>query len=121
MGAQEGQGGSMKIMMLFLPLMSMFFTFTFASGIGIYWIFRTLLSMLQQFVLAKTMPYPRYTEEDIKQIEKEMRQEKRNRVKKPKKVDYETEEYHDVGDDEEMVSTQVQSMLTANRNFKRKK
>lgn len=119
MNAQQGQGGSMKLMMLFLPLMSMFFTFTFASGIGLYWIFRTLLAMLQQFILAKAMPYPRYTEEDIKRIEKEMREEKRNRGKKPKKVDYETEEYHEVGDDEEMVSTQVQSLLT-NKNFKRK-
>ncbi|MBQ7352629.1 MAG: YidC/Oxa1 family membrane protein insertase [Clostridia bacterium] len=119
MNAQQGQGGSMKIMMLFLPLMSMFFTFTFASGIGLYWIFRTLLAMLQQFILAKAMPYPRYTEEDIKRIEKEMREEKRNRGKKPKKVDYETDEYHEVGEDEEMVSTQVQSLLT-NKNFKRK-
>ena len=119
MNAQQGQGGSMKIMMLFLPLMSMFFTFTFAAGIGLYWIFRTLLAMLQQFILAKAMPYPRYTEEDIKQIEKEMREEKRNRGKKPKKVDYETDEYHEVGENEEMVSTQVQSMLSS-RNFKRK-
>ena len=117
---EQAQGGSMKLMMLFLPLMSMFFTFTFASAIGVYWIFRTLLTMLQQYVLAKAMPYPRYTEEDIKQIEKEMRIEKRNRGKKQKAVDYETEEYRDVGENEEMVSTQVQSMLSS-KNFKGKK
>lgn len=117
---EQAQGGSMKLMMLFLPLMSMFFTFTFASAIGIYWIFRTILTMLQQFILAKAMPYPRYSEEDIKQIEKEMRQEKKNRYKKQNKVDYETEEYHEVGEDEEKVPTQIQSFL-GRTNFKGKK
>lgn len=69
--AEMANGGSMKIMMLVLPLMTFFATATFATAIGIYWIFRTLLSMLQQFILFKAMPYPKFTEEDYKQAEKE--------------------------------------------------
>ena len=71
---QETQvGGSMKLMMLVLPLMTFFITANFPAAIGLYWIFRTLLSMLQQFVLAKTMPYPTFTEEDYKKAEKEFK------------------------------------------------
>lgn len=72
----NGQMGSMKIMMLVMPLMTMFITFGFASAIGIYWIFRTLLSMLQQFILYKAMPYPTFTEEDYKNAEKELKGKK---------------------------------------------
>lgn len=70
---QETQqaAGSMKIMMYVLPLMTFFATATFATAIGIYWIFRTLLSMLQQFILYKALPYPKFTEEDYKKAEKE--------------------------------------------------
>ena len=71
--AQEMNNSSMKIMMYVLPLMTMFITFSFAAGIGIYWIFRTLLSMLQQFVFYKTMPYPQFTEEDYKKAERDLK------------------------------------------------
>ena len=69
----NGQMSSMKIMMLAMPLMTMFITFNFAAVIGIYWIFRTILSMLQQFILYKAMPYPKFTEEDYKNAEKELK------------------------------------------------
>ena len=71
--AQEMNNSSMKIMMYVLPLMTMFITFSFAAGIGIYWIFRTLLSMLQQFIFYKTMPYPQFTEEDYKKAERDLK------------------------------------------------
>ena len=67
------QNGSMKIMMYVLPLMTFFVTANFATAIGIYWIFRTLLSMLQQFILYKALPYPKFTEEDYKKAEKEFK------------------------------------------------
>ena len=70
---EQQQMGSLKIMMLVLPLVTMFVTFNFAAAIGIYWIFRTILSMLQQFILYKAMPYPKFTEEDYKRAEKEMK------------------------------------------------
>ena len=69
--AQNQANGSMKIMMLALPLMTFFVTANFASAIGIYWIFRTILSMGQQFILYKAMPYPTFTEEEYKQAEKD--------------------------------------------------
>ena len=73
---QQGQMNSLKLMMLVMPLMTMFITFSFAAAIGIYWIFRTLLSMLQQYILYKAMPYPQFTEEDYRNAEREMKGKK---------------------------------------------
>ena len=100
--AQEGQQAagmnSMKIMLYAIPLMSMFFTFSFPAAIGIYWIFRTILNTLQQFILSKAMPYPRYTEEDIKNIEKEMKEAARGKNKKRREIDV-TNSADDEGDE----------------------
>ena len=74
--AEAANSSSMKIMMYVLPLMTFFITFNFASAIGIYWIFRTILSMAQQFILAKAMPYPVFTEEDYKKAEREYKKGK---------------------------------------------
>lgn len=82
--AQEMNNSSMKIMMYVLPLMTMFITFSFAAGIGIYWIFRTLLSMLQQFIFYKLMPYPKFTEEDYKKAERDLK----GNTKSKKDVNY---------------------------------
>ena len=82
---QQAGGGmlnSMKIMLWAMPLMTFFFTFMFPAGIGIYWIFRTLLSMLQQFLVSRIIPIPKYSEDDLKKIEKEMR-EARKKAGKP--------------------------------------
>ena len=71
--AEQMNNSSMKIMMYVLPLMTMFITFSFAAAIGIYWIFRTILAMLQQFIFYKLMPYPKHTEEDYKKAERDMK------------------------------------------------
>lgn len=68
---QQGSSGSMKIMMYVLPLMTFFVTANFATAIGIYWIFRTILSMVQQLILHKAIKYPQFTEEDYKKAEKD--------------------------------------------------
>lgn len=81
--AAGGAMNSMKIMMWTLPLMTFFFTFTFPAAIGIYWIFRTLLSMLQQFILSKAIKLPTYTDEELKALEKEMKDAKRGQSKRP--------------------------------------
>ena len=74
---------SMKIMMWTMPLMTFFFTFTFPAAIGVYWIFRTLLSMLQQFILSKIFKLPKYTEEELRALEKEMKDAKKGQSKRP--------------------------------------
>lgn len=77
--AEQMNNSSMKIMMYVLPLMTMFITFQFAAAIGIYWIFRTILSIAQQFIFYKAMPYPKFTEEDFKKAEREMKGTRKNK------------------------------------------
>ncbi len=87
---QEQANGmnSMKLMLYILPLMTMFITFSFASAIGIYWIFRTILSIGQQTLFHYVMPYPEFTEADYKEAQKALKGKKGN-PKAYKNVNYE--------------------------------
>ncbi len=80
--AQDAQTGcSMKMMDWMMPLMSLYFCFTFSSAIGLYWIYSNVLSFVQTVILAKVMPIPPVTEEDIKAAEKEMKEKGYNTKK----------------------------------------
>ena len=63
--------GSMKFMNLFMAGMTTVIAFGVPAAIGIYWLFNNMLGMLQQFILAKTIPLPKFTEEDYKKAERE--------------------------------------------------
>ncbi len=74
MAANDAQQGcSNNIMDISMPLMSVYITFVVPGAIGVYWIFKSLLSTLKQFVMSKVLPLPRFTEEDYKAAEKEMK------------------------------------------------
>ena len=59
-----------------MPLMSAFFTFAVPGAVGFYWLMGYVFSMLQTLILAKVMPMPTFTEEEIRQYEKEMKASK---------------------------------------------
>ena len=65
-------GCSNAVMDYMMPLMSVYITFIVPSVIGIYWIFNNIFGTIQQILLAKFMPIPKFTEEDYKRAEKEM-------------------------------------------------
>ena len=69
----QQQGCSNNIMDFTMPLMSVWITFIVPGAIGVYWIFKSLLSTLKQFILSRVMPLPKFTEEDYKVAEKEMK------------------------------------------------
>ena len=71
MAAQDAQAqASMKIMDLVMPLMTLFIAFNFSGMLGIYWIFQSILGVGQSLVIAKAMPLPKYTEEELKAMRK---------------------------------------------------
>lgn len=84
--AEAQNSMSMKIMMFSMPLLSAWFAMMYPAAIGIYWIFRNLITTLQQFILAKVMPVPRFTAEDYKEAERQLA------GKKPKKKELTPEE-----------------------------
>ncbi|MBQ9086752.1 MAG: YidC/Oxa1 family membrane protein insertase [Clostridia bacterium] len=65
-------GCSNKMMDIVMPLFSVYITFVVPAAIGVYWIFKSLLGVLKQWILKKAMPLPVFTEEDYKAAEKEM-------------------------------------------------
>lgn len=72
--ANDPQAGcSNKIMDISMPLMSVWISFIVPAAIGVYWIFKSVLSTLKQFILSRVMPIPTFTEEDFKAAEKEMK------------------------------------------------
>ena len=78
--AQGCSNGMMNIMM---PAMSAWFTFMVPAAVGLYWIFKSIISTIKQFVLYKVMPLPTFTEEDYKAAERELMGKDKNKpVKK---------------------------------------
>ncbi len=75
--ANDAQMGcSNNIMDITMPLMSVYISFIVPATISVYWIFKSILTTLKQFILSRTMPLPKCTEEDIKAAEKELKGKK---------------------------------------------
>ena len=74
MAADDKQAAcSNQMMDWMMPLMSLWISFSVPALIGIYWIFKSILGTVEQFVLSKVMPLPVVSEEDIKAAEKELK------------------------------------------------
>jgi len=52
---EDTMGSTMKTMNIMMPLMSVFFCFTFAAGIGVYWVASSVVQIITQFVVNKYM------------------------------------------------------------------
>lgn len=63
---------SMKIMTWTMPLISVYIEFQMAAAIGVYWIFRNIIQVVQKAIIAKLYPVPKFTEEDYKKAEQEL-------------------------------------------------
>lgn len=63
---------SMKIMTWTMPLLSVYIEFQMAAAIGVYWIFRQIIFVVEKIIIAKLMPIPQFTEEDYKEAERQM-------------------------------------------------
>ncbi|MBP3666135.1 MAG: membrane protein insertase YidC [Clostridia bacterium] len=74
--AQGCSNGMMNIMM---PAMSAWFTFMVPAAVGLYWIFKSIISTIKQIVIAKLMPLPTFTEEDYKAAERELMGKDKNK------------------------------------------
>ena len=71
MQAQDAQTqASMKMMDLMFPALTLWMAFSFSGMLGMYWIFQSLLGLLQMFIIAKVMPLPKFTEEEMKEFRK---------------------------------------------------
>ena len=77
-----GAGCSTKAMEFYMPVVSTFFCFMVPGAIGIYWVFRSVISTFKQFIMSKLMPLPKFTEEDYKAAERELNSKRPQRKRK---------------------------------------
>ena len=70
---EQQKSPAMKIMNLAMPLFSAYIAFIWPAAIGIYWFIRNVYQVAQQFIIAKVMPLPEFTEEDYKAAERELK------------------------------------------------
>ena len=54
-----------------MPLMSAYFSLLFPALVGIYWMFKSVISTLTRFIISRVMPYPKFTAEDFRAAERE--------------------------------------------------
>ena len=99
---------SNTIMDLAMPAMTFGFAFTFSAAIGVYWIYQSVLGLLQSFLLSKIMPLPHYTDEEIREMQ---RAEKRRmqEARASKKTSPYSLHHIDDDDDEDVVVPEIRS------------
>ena len=112
MGPQDAQArASMRIMDLVMPLMTLFIAFNFSGMLGLYWVFQSVLGVGQSLIIAKVMPLPKYTEEELKAMRKAQKAaEKAQRAAIKSQPKYKSLHYIDEDDYDELpvVKTNTQ-------------
>lgn len=92
-GNPVGGGFFMEVGM---PLISAIFAYSFSAAIGAYWVWRTVIGMGQSLILAKTMPIPAVTAEDIAEAKKEMKSNQKKKKVITIEVDEDDSSYDDM-------------------------
>ncbi len=83
----EGQGtGMMKGMMLIMPLMSVWISFSVPAGVGLYWIFSNLISIVQSIVMHKVYDPQKIAAEKAAAEEQRKEEERQARIEAKKEA-----------------------------------
>jgi len=107
---------SMRIMDLIFPLMTLFLAFTFPGMLGLYWIYQSLIAMVQTIILAKAMPLPKFTPEEIKAMKKAQReQEKAQRAALKTQPKFRSLHYIDEDDYDELPTVKTNNNKNNNK------
>ncbi len=108
---------SMRIMDIAMPAMTLFIAFNFSGMLGLYWIYQSIISIIQTVILAKAMPIPKFTEEEIKAIRKaEREQEKAQKAALKQQPKYRSLHYIDEDDYEELPDIKKNSSNSQKRS-----
>lgn len=79
-------GGQMATMMLMMPLMSLFFTFTVPMGVGIYWIMSNVFSAGQSLVMNKLWNPKEMAEQAKAEAELRRQREREEKIEAKKRA-----------------------------------
>ena len=109
---------SMKVMTWSMPLMSVYFEFQMPAVIGVYWVFRNILSTLQRILLAKMIPVPKFTEEDYKEAERRANMSNRQKKREAKDGDRKFVRSLHYIDDEDYIARHEEDLKALNGESK---
>ena len=98
--AEAQNNMSMKIMTWTMPLLSVYFEFQLAAAIGVYWIFRNILQLVEKFIISKLYPVPKFTEEDFKEAERQAGLSERQKKRENKEYKKFVRSLHHIDDEE---------------------
>ena len=102
-GQDAQTAASMKIMDLVMPGMTLFIAFSFSGMLGLYWIYQSILGLINSLILAKLMPIPKFSEEEIKELRRQEKEiEKAARAAAKQGPKYRSLHYIDDDDYEEL-------------------
>ena len=109
----QGDARTSNILMdLMMPLMSLWFAFKLPALLGIYWIYQSVLGVLQQYILNRAMPLPTYTEEEIRAIlkaEKERANANRAAMRRNERDERSLHHIDDDDDDDDVYVPTIRS------------
>ncbi len=90
----EGQAGagSMKAMMLTMPIFSTAFTFSVPAGVGLYWTYSNIIGFLQNIVVYKFYNPKDMAEKAQKEFEERRERERQERIEAKKRAKEQGEE-----------------------------
>lgn len=101
---------SMILMDLTFPLLTLWMAFSFSGMLGLYWIYQSILGIAQQLILNKVMPLPKFTAEELKEIEKAQKaQAQAQRAALAEKPRYKSLHHIDDDDYDELPEIKSQS------------
>lgn len=115
-GADAQNQASMKIMDIIFPLMTLWMAFSFTALMGLYWIFQSVLAIIQTFIIAKAMPLPKFTEAQLRQMRREQKAVEKAQRKTIKNQKYRSLHYIDEDDYEDLP--EVKSNTSEKENKK---
>ncbi len=107
-GTDRQTACSNTMMDVSMPAMSTFFAFMVPGVIGVYWMFRSVIGTLKQFIISRIMPMPQFTEEDYKAAAREMAGRAPKRVEKSERAGRVRSLHHI--DDEDFADTRERAL-----------
>jgi len=105
---------SMKIMDLVMPLMTLFIAFNFSGMLGMYWILQSVLGLGQSFILSRAMPLPKYTEDELKEMQRQ-RKEVEKAQRQAAKLQPKHRSLHYIDEDDYDTLPEVKSQSNNNK------
>lgn len=102
-GTQTPGGGSMIMMLLLSPIMSLWIGFSFPIGITLYWTVRNVISILQEFLINLFMPQKKLVEKATEDIKERLKDKERELKGKKKKNSISSDESYENMSDKEIA------------------